>query len=147
MKCKYSAADTYQAYETFISQYTSTQPSNDDIKLFVLEHFDPVGLEYEQWTPPDLKASPLFLNDIASPWYRAWASDLNQYWATLGRKQVNDVTLNPDRYSIIPMPNPVVFESESYREFYYWDNYWTVLGMLTCEMHDVRTFYVLIYVY
>lgn len=140
MKCKDSPNATYQAYETFIAQ--NPNPSNDKIAEFVSTNFDSAGLEYELWTPPDLKANPSFLNNISSPWYKQWASDLNQYWAKLGRKQVADVAQNPDRYSIIPLPNPIIFESDKFREFYYWHNYFTVLGLLTCEMTDVRYFFI-----
>lgn len=138
MKCKKSTDKTLKDFEKFMKKYKkSKNPKKDHIQRFVMEHFEAVGSEYEKWTPTDMKTSPMFLNNIASPWYKTWASELNQNWAILGRKQVKDVEKNPDRYSIISMPNPAIFQSPTHREFYYFDNYFTIQGLLACEMYDV----------
>lgn len=137
MKCKKSAAKILKDFEKFMKKYKkSKNPKKNHIERFVKEHFE-AGLEYEKWTPTDIKPYPSFLNNISSPGYKVWALQLNQYWAQLGRKQVKDVEKNPDRYSIIPMPNPAIFQSPSHREFYYFDNYFTIRGLLACQMYEV----------
>lgn len=135
MKCKKSANNTLQAYATFSS--ANPNPTKSQIRSFVLANFDAAGLEYEAWSPPDFKANPRFLKNIASPSYKAWASDLNNLWIQFGRKQIQDVDKNPDRYSLISLPNPVILASSTAREFSYWDNYWTIPGLLACEMYTV----------
>jgi len=48
----------------------------------------------------------------------------------------DDVSQNPDMYSIIHVPNGFVVPGGRFREFYYWDTYWIVQGLLLSEMYD-----------
>lgn len=43
---------------------------------------------------------------------------------------------NPQLYSIIHVPNPVIVPGGRFREFYYWDSYWIVRGLLYSEMYE-----------
>ncbi|CAM9249511.1 unnamed protein product, partial [Heterosigma akashiwo] len=45
-----------------------------------------------------------------------------------------NVSAAPDRYSFLPVPNPVVIPGGRFREFYYWDSFWIVKGLLLCDM-------------
>lgn len=54
----------------------------------------------------------------------------------LGRKMKTDVQENKDLYSIIWVPNPVIVPGGRFREFYYWDSYWIVQGLLLSEMNE-----------
>lgn len=38
-------------------------------------------------------------------------------------------------YSIIHVDNPVIVPGGRFREFYYWDSYWIIRGLLYCEMY------------
>lgn len=42
---------------------------------------------------------------------------------------------NPDLYSIIHINNPVIVPGGRFREFYYWDSYWIIRGLLYSEMY------------
>lgn len=42
---------------------------------------------------------------------------------------------NPDLYSIVYVKNPVIVPGGRFREFYYWDSYWIVRGLLITEMY------------
>ena len=35
--------------------------------------------------------------------------------------------------TLIPAPNPFVIPAGRFRESYYWDSYWIILGLLTCK--------------
>lgn len=41
----------------------------------------------------------------------------------------------PELYSIIHVNNPVIVPGGRFREFYYWDSYWIIRGLLITEMH------------
>lgn len=43
---------------------------------------------------------------------------------------------NPDLYSIIHVKNPVIVPGGRFREFYYWDSYWIIRGLLASEMFE-----------
>jgi len=38
------------------------------------------------------------------------------------------------RYSILRRRYPVIIPGGRFRESYYWDSYWIVLGLLACDM-------------
>lgn len=39
-------------------------------------------------------------------------------------------------YSIIHVPNPVIVPGGRFREFYYWDSYWIIRGLMYSEMFE-----------
>lgn len=39
-------------------------------------------------------------------------------------------------YSIIPVPNPLIVPGGRFLEFYYWDSYWIIRGLLVTEMYS-----------
>lgn len=43
---------------------------------------------------------------------------------------------NPDLYSIIHVPNPVIVPGDRFLEYYYWDSYWIIRGLLYSEMFE-----------
>jgi len=72
------------------------------------EYFSPKGTELEAWTPTDWKENPSFLDLISDPDLKQWGAELNNIWKILGRKMKDEVSKNPEYYSIIPVPNPVI---------------------------------------
>ncbi|KAK2587703.1 hypothetical protein KPH14_003818 [Odynerus spinipes] len=135
MKMKNSPEKTLALFREFMNR-TDEMPTRSQIEKFVNETFDPAGSEFEDWDPIDWKANPKFLNRILDPELRKFASDLNQIWKMLGRKMKDDVKLNQDRYSIIYVPHPVIVPGGRFREFYYWDSYWIIKGLLLSEMYQ-----------
>lgn len=49
------------------------------------------------------------------------------------KQEVQD---HPELYSIIYVPHPVIVPGGRFREFYYWDSYWIVKGLLLSEMYN-----------
>uniref|UniRef100_A0A915IW69 Trehalase n=1 Tax=Romanomermis culicivorax TaxID=13658 RepID=A0A915IW69_ROMCU len=47
-----------------------------------------------------------------------------------------DVGENPDKYSIINLPNPFIIPGGRFREIYYWDAYWILLGLFHSNMFN-----------
>ncbi|XP_043253468.1 trehalase-like isoform X1 [Colletes gigas] len=134
MKMKFSPNETLAMFREFMEQ-VDQMPSRHQIEQFVNRAFDPEGSEFEDWDPADWTMHPKFLNRIADENLRRFASDLNQIWKMLGRKMKNDVKINEDRYSIIYVPHPVIVPGGRFREFYYWDSYWIIKGLLLSEMY------------
>ena len=50
-----------------------------------------------------------------------------------------DVYDNPQRHTLLPLPHPVIVPGGRFRENYYWDSYWIVLGLLACGQVDTAT--------
>ncbi|XP_074158400.1 trehalase isoform X1 [Sminthopsis crassicaudata] len=108
--------------------------SRDQLKTFVNEHFTDPGQEMETWIPDDWKDSPKFLQNISDTRLRAWAADLHNLWKKLGRKIKPEVSKHPDQYSLIYSAHPFIVPGGRFIEFYYWDSYWVMEGLLLSEM-------------
>ena len=61
---------------------------------------------------------------------RQWALDLHALWADFARKPSNETMLHPSRGTLLPLPNTMVVPGGRFREVYYWDSYWIMLGLL-----------------
>ncbi|XP_032571738.1 trehalase isoform X1 [Drosophila sechellia] len=135
MKLNYSPDKTLEDFNAMMETKNQT-PSSEDLKQFVDKYFSAPGTELEKWTPTDWKENPSFLDLISDPDLKQWGVELNSIWRDLGRKMKDDVSKNPEYYSIIPVPNPVIVPGGRFIEFYYWDSYWIIRGLLYSQMFD-----------
>ncbi|KAL0271426.1 UNVERIFIED_CONTAM: hypothetical protein PYX00_008531 [Menopon gallinae] len=133
MKLKHPPNQTLYEFNAFMEK-TNHTPTVLDLERFVSEHFDPAGSELEEYTPKDWVEKPEFLNRIKDRNYRKWAYELNLLWKVLGKKMKEDVKEHPEYYSIVYVPNAVIVPGGRFREFYYWDSYWIIKGLLLSEM-------------
>lgn len=136
MKLKKSPNETLQTFNKWIKQFGGSKPSKMEVTKFVRDNFEDAGQEFEVWNPSDWVEHPGFLDSVTDEKFKQWARKLNKIWKTLGRKMKSHVQQNPDLYSIIWVPNPVIVPGGRFREFYYWDTYWIVQGLLLSDMHD-----------
>lgn len=113
---------------------TNGKPSKNDVAKFVEENFDEAGSEFEKFHPTDWNPSPAFLLRIHDRRLRDWMFQLHNTWKELGRQVRGEVFLHPERFSSIYVPNPTIVPGGRFREFYYWDSYWVVKGLLLSEM-------------
>lgn len=139
MKLKQSPDVTLKLFDEFIAKFTDRQPTKDELQVWVEENFDARGSEFEQWLPNDFNKNPEILNKINDKELRNFAQDLNGIWLELGRKMKKDVADNPELYSIIYVENPVIVPGGRFLEFYYWDSYWIIRGLLLSEMTSVSS--------
>nr|AOT99589.1 trehalase 2 [Leptinotarsa decemlineata] len=135
MKMKVSPKETLHLFEEFMAEFED-KPTRNDVIDFVNENFEKAGQEFGDWMPSDWVPHPKFIDVIGDPVLKEWVVDLNSIWKKLGRKMKNEVKENEELYSIIWVPNPVIVPGGRFREFYYWDSYWIIQGLLLSEMHD-----------
>ncbi|XP_032681219.1 trehalase isoform X4 [Odontomachus brunneus] len=134
MKMRRPPNETLASFRAFMSSVNNT-PKKHQVEKFLNDTFEPAGSEFEEWDPIDWTASPAFLRKIEDHDLRKFGSDLNNIWKMLGRKMKEEVQLHEELYSIIYVPNPVIVPGGRFREFYYWDSYWIIKGLLLSEMH------------
>lgn len=137
---------------------THNQPSKNDLIIFINENFEIEGSEFRPWNPTDWIANPSFLSKICNTQLREWGQELHGAWKFLGRTikgiptvsyrlvtginstdfsiKIDDVRDNPELYSMIYVPHPFIIPGGRFREFYYWDSYWIVQGLLISQMND-----------
>lgn len=133
MKLKKSPNETLDEFDNFVSS-VNNRPTQDQLVKWVNENFDPKGSELERHTPSDHKNEFQLLSRIKDVHLRKFASDLNNIWIELCRKMKNEVKEHPELTSIIYVPNPFIIAGGRFVEFYYWDSYWIIRGLLNCEM-------------
>lgn len=108
----------------------------DTLRKFLDDNFLPSGSELESYIPLDFDPHPAFLSRVVDPEYKKFAAILNNVWKVLGKKLIPDVAENPQRYSMIPQQQPFIIPGERFHEFYYWDSFWIVKGLLISGMND-----------
>lgn len=131
MRLQKDEADVLQAFKAL-----PDNPSNDQVFKFVKDNFLPAGDDLGEWSPPDWRENPEFIDRIKDANLRDFASKLNELWKKLGRKISDEARQNPARSSLILVKNPFIVPGGRFREYYYWDSYWVVDGLLVCGMKD-----------
>ncbi|XP_068914433.1 trehalase-like isoform X3 [Tenebrio molitor] len=114
---------------------TDQNPSQDDIKKFFDDNFKE-GDEFENWVPSDFTDTPKLLSRITDKSVREFAQDLVNIWPKLARKIKQEVLDSPELYTLLPVENGFIIPGGRFREFYYWDSYWIIKGLLLSDMHE-----------
>jgi alpha,alpha-trehalase len=103
--------------ETILQQYNLFKDTLDfDLKTFVLHHFHLPKTDFD-----DFKSDP----------NKSITAHIESLWAVLTRQ--------PDSAegSLIPLPHPYVVPGGRFREIYYWDSYFTMLGLRVSKRIDL----------
>ncbi|CAK9802112.1 tre1 [Anthophora plagiata] len=114
---------------------TNNKPTRRQIAQYVNENFASSN-ELVNWTLPDWTDNPSILKRIQEPKYREWARHLNEIWKELARKMSSDVATYPERHSLIYVKNGFIIPGGRFKEFYYWDSYWVIEGLLLSDMYQ-----------
>lgn len=134
MKMKKEPQEIINSFDDLMAA-TSDSPTREQLEEFVDANFED-GNELEDWNPTDYNSQPQFLRRINDVVVRDFARNLVRLWPILARKIRPEVMQNAERYSLIPVPNGFIIPGGRFREFYYWDSYWIIQGLLISEMHD-----------
>ncbi|KAF2897943.1 hypothetical protein ILUMI_08231 [Ignelater luminosus] len=131
-KLIYNPKQTLTNFKDFMKN-TNNKPNKTEINMFVKDNFKD-GDELEDWIPTDFKSDPEFLKQIDNTTVQKYAKELISFWPKLARKVKNEVSINLDHYSFIPVPYGFIVPGGRFREYYYWDSYWVIKGLLLSEM-------------
>ena len=132
-RLKYEPHIVHSNYRYMVEKY-GPAPSKEEIGKFVDHNFDPPGSEFENWVPTDWVKDPVAFENITDPALKEYALELNAFWEQLGRKIKPDVGIRKDMYSMIYVNNPLIVPGGRFIEFYYWDQFWILKGLLHSEM-------------
>lgn len=126
-------AEVLEAFKNLISD-TNEVPKEKVLEL--LEHyFEEIG-EFEHWEPSDYNPEPAFLKIIKNEKYKEFCKLLNGIWPSLSRKVKKEVFEDPEKSSLIAIPNGFIIPGGRFREIYYWDSLWIIEGLLICDMTE-----------
>ncbi|XP_075462714.1 trehalase [Ascaphus truei] len=136
MGLRESPENVLAAFQALVSGSPGVNVPRDQLNEFVNRSFNPPGQEFERWDPPDWHENPRILSRISDSELRGWAAELHSLWKSLGRKIKKEVETQPDHHSQIYVPNAFIVPGGRFREFYYWDSYWVINGLLLSEMSN-----------
>jgi alpha,alpha-trehalase len=125
---------TLENFDNFLKD-TNHKRSRADLMKFVSDNFKQEN-EFESWTPTDFTDNPTLLSRIEDKTIRQFAQDLVKIWPTLAKKVKKEVLDYPEHYSLLPVDNGFIIPGGRFTEFYYWDSYWIVEGLLLSDMHE-----------
>ncbi|KAH0519555.1 Trehalase [Microtus ochrogaster] len=128
-----SPDEVLQSFRQLAMTHNNSIP-REELQKFVQTYFQPVGQELQSWIPEDWKERPQFLQKISDAKLRDWAGQLHQIWKNLGKKMKPEIFKNPERSSLIYSEHPFIVPGGRFVEFYYWDSYWVMEGLLLSEM-------------
>ncbi|KAL3125640.1 hypothetical protein niasHT_010220 [Heterodera trifolii] len=112
---------------------TMTGAQVNELKKFVRKNFGKAEGVLKQHDPEDWMENPPEFEKIKDKDLKEWAKDLNNLWKQLGRKMPDELK-DSNRHSLLYVPNPFVVPGGRFREFYYWDTYWIIRGLLASGM-------------
>ena len=124
--------------------------TDDEVRAFVARYFEAgparpveggeVDVDDARATLPDWDPDgPAFATDLADPKLRDFARRVHALWPSLARPPWTDppATDHPGwRSTLLPLPRAAIVPGERFRETYYWDSYWTALGLLASGMRS-----------
>ncbi|XP_005988172.1 trehalase isoform X1 [Latimeria chalumnae] len=134
MKLKQYPDKILEAFRNLTAEVIGGDLTPEQLRGFVSSNFEGPGQEFEPWTPGDWQDQPRILEKISDNKLRVWAVQLHNLWKSLGRKIREDVKSRSELHSQIYIPHPVVVPGGRFREFYYWDSYWVINGLLISDM-------------
>ncbi len=102
---------------------------------FVNDYLGEPGSEILKTGPTDWSNSPSFLTLLKSNELKKFGKALNDIWLDLYRKVDDRIFSKGFVTSHLPMVHPFVVPGGRFIEMYYWDTYWTIEGLLVCDMH------------
>ncbi|KAI9495598.1 Six-hairpin glycosidase-like protein [Zychaea mexicana] len=118
------------------------EASRGAIASFVIQNFAQPGAElvryhsdvqeYDNSTP-----EPSWLETVQDPIYRGWLSVLNDAWLNLTFQFDTSKLCDGCVSSTLPVKRPFVIPGGRFREFYYWDTYFVIRGLLLSGLDEL----------
>jgi alpha,alpha-trehalase len=137
-------SNIYKDSKTFVDMVTRTHetevmsnfdklgeaPSNDDLKKFLEENFYDVGHDLIVTEPRDWYENAPFLSKINDDKLANFGRFLNSKWKMLLRNFDKSKVNANSKSTALHTKNSFVVPGGRFIEYYYWDTYWIVEGLL-----------------
>lgn len=105
--------------------------STDDILLDFLTKKDKPGFDLTAFVNDHFTLPKAYSTDYQSDSTKSTKQHIEALWGVLTR------TPDPENGSLIPLPHPYIVPGGRFREIYYWDSYFTMLGLQVSGRTDL----------
>lgn len=106
------------------------------LREFLQENFAIAGSDLDIPHPMDWDSDISLLRSINDTSVKEWALEIHKIWKTLIRQYNTSKLCEGCVSSNLPLKYPFIIPGGRFREFYYWDTYWILEGLLISEMHE-----------
>eukprot|EP00917_Polyrhabdina_sp_WS-2016_P004048 GHVP01009251.1.p1 GENE.GHVP01009251.1~~GHVP01009251.1.p1 ORF type:complete len:616 (+),score=107.59 GHVP01009251.1:214-1848(+) len=120
---------------------TDEYERGDLVEKFVEMNFDRRNLGPLPYIPKDWTENPETYEKIADKKTREWALEVHKKWRTLFRKpNENNICKGGTTSFLWTKGDYFVVPGGRFREFFYWDTYWTIKGLnASCMKKSIET--------
>ncbi|PCH40410.1 glycoside hydrolase family 37 protein [Wolfiporia cocos MD-104 SS10] len=132
-----------QVLSDFAALQKGSSITDGEIVTFEDDDFRGEGLELAVVELANFNESPAFLDNVTDPLLKAWSQTVSGYWKDLIRQTNMTATCpagtetGPCEGTFIPLNHTFVIPGGRFREQYYWDSYWIILGLMKSELYDI----------
>ena len=129
---------TKRGYQHVVDNFAKlgADVKREDLELFLRENFYAAGEDIIHVRPRDWSACPPFIANVREQPFVELAHFLNNKWNDLFKQQVNSRICSSCLSSILDSHHPFVVPGGRFMEYYYWDTYWIIHGLLSCHMFE-----------
>ncbi|KAI0217060.1 hypothetical protein L0F63_003895 [Massospora cicadina] len=127
---KFPAVDVVKNFNKLKDHHVKT------LKEFVNNNFHDAGYELEEVKLANFNKNPEFLTKIKNPVFKGFAKQIHGLWGTLIRK-ANNKLCTECVTSLLPTKHNFVVPGGRFREFYYWDSFFSLEGLNLGGLLDV----------
>ncbi|EME29713.1 alpha,alpha-trehalase [Galdieria sulphuraria] len=117
---------------TFLDTYF--QPPGSDTIRFQVEQSVPNWFDLQLELKENFAAILNRVKDDQRDSVLSWVTYLFDSWRSLCLQVHPQVYEHPSRYTLIPWKKPMIVAGGRFREFYYWDSYFIIKGLLSCGL-------------
>ncbi|VIO94258.1 Uncharacterized protein BM_BM1535 [Brugia malayi] len=131
-------ADPKIVQDEFIKKFGGQAVENinsQELLAFRERYFDKEGEELKKCAIPEWQKLPPKIARIKDETLKQFAIFLNKRWKDLCRK-IKQIQ-HPERHSLIIVPESFIVPGGRFREFYYWDAYWIVKGLIASSLYKM----------
>ena len=148
VSCKEKSHLTYNDfYRTELFKQVQLSGIFDDSKTFVdcvpKRPLEDIVIDFENENKQDLDLKSFVLNNFELPTARDtnYISDTSLSMSEHIKALWPVLTHTPDKLqpysSLIPLPNPYIVPGGRFREIYYWDSYFTLIGLMVSDQKEM----------
>lgn len=134
---KFSMADVLDGWGK-VNNGNQGNATVGEIEAFVDEYFGPEGSELVEVLLQNFDEHPPFLDFIDDELVKGFVGTIHTYWTQLIRQVNTTATCDNDDCdtTLLDLPDTFVVPGGRFRELYYWDSYFTFLGMLKSGLSE-----------
>jgi len=122
-------AEIIEAFNALPTPHTKEQ-----VEEFLDTYFLPAGANVLPYKPADWQPQPPFLSGIALAELRTFGLAVHTTWLKLTKHFNSTPFCTGCTSSAVNIPFPFVVPGGRFREFYYWDTYFVIQGLITSNM-------------